>query len=178
MNKKIVTICVLMLVSLPVIATASVNESKTESTFSVPIINGPKKGTIGEVYEYTITYEDPSGEDVYYQIIWGDCAIIKNDGPHKSGEVITRSHAWCEICCGPGDFTIRVKATNENEQESNWGKLDVTMNAKGNKQLNYNSVFGRFFEKLMLRFPILGQLLNHFPFFEKILNQITIINKI
>ncbi|UCB59275.1 MAG: hypothetical protein JSV67_02995 [Thermoplasmatales archaeon] len=157
MNKKIVNICVLMLVTIPIIATASADELNLKTESTAPIITGPTKGTFGNVYEYSITYTDPEGEDVYYKIRWGDCIIIYNDGPHKSGETIKRSHAWCDLCCGPGEFTISVRARNDNGDLSDWGELRVKMEEKEDKPL-YKPVFSTLFEKLLQRFPILGKI--------------------
>lgn len=158
MNRKITAIFVLTLVGIPIVATASAYELKTESASTIPIITGPTTGTLGKSYEYSITYTDPDGEDVYYKIYWGDCMVIFNDGPHKSGETIKRSHAWCEICCGPGDFTIRVQATDGNGGQSQLGTLDVTMN-KNKDYKSYHSFFNNFFESHQNLFPMLRQLL-------------------
>jgi len=160
MNGKITAIFVLALVTLPVL-TATANDEVTfeVSTFSnTPIIEGPTNGIIGNVYEYTVTFEDPQGDSVFYKIVWGDCMIINNAGPYESGEEVKVSHGWCKECCGPGDFTIRVQATDDNGDHSNWGALDVTME-KSKDSLSHNSLFHFFFEKLMGRFPVFEKLL-------------------
>jgi len=160
MNGKITAIFVLALVTLPVL-TATANDGvifEVSTSSNTPIIKGPTNGIIGNVYEYTVTFEDPQGEDVYYTIRWGDCMIINNAGPYESGEEVQFSHGWCENCCGPGTFTIQVQATDDNGDHSNWGTLDVTMD-KNKDSSSYNSLFHFFFEKLMGRFPVFEKLL-------------------
>lgn len=160
MNGKIITICVLALVTIPVL-TATANDRVTfevSTSSNTPIIEGPTNGIIGNVYEYTVTFEDSQGDDIYYTIRWGDCMIIKNAGPYESGEEVQFSHAWCEVCCGPGTFTICVQATDDNGDHSNWGTLEVTM-GKNKDSSSYNSLFQFFFEKLMERFPVFEKLL-------------------
>jgi len=160
MNGKIIILCVLALVALPVL-TATANDGVNfdiSTSSNTPIIEGPTNGIIGNVYEYTVTFEDPQGDDVFYKIVWGDCLVINNAGPYESGEEVIFSHAWCKECCGPGDFTIRVQATDVNGGQSDWGTLDVTMD-KNKDSSSYNSLFHFFFEKLMGRFPVFEKLL-------------------
>jgi hypothetical protein len=100
-----------------------------------PIINGPTEGIFGNTYEYEIYYFDPEDDDIYYKIYWGDCMVIMADGPYKSGEIVKYRHCWCEICCGPGIYTIMVKAFNKDGYESEWGTLDVNLKPKKNNLL-------------------------------------------
>ena len=158
MKGKIIALCVLALVTIPVL-TATANEIKAlDANTNRPIITGPTNGIITKTYEYKVTYIDPQGDDVYYKIIWGDCKIIMNDGPHKSGEEVVFSHKWCEVCTGPGEYTIRVQATDDNGQKSNWGTLDVTMHPFKIRK-THNLLLMNFLENLLDRFPILEILL-------------------
>ncbi len=151
-----IAVCVLTLVTFPVLF-ATANEINTiDGGSNVPIITGPTEGIHGEVYNYQITYSDPNGDDVYYEIAWGDCAIICNAGPFKSGEVVTFSHAWCSFCTGPGTFTIKVMGFDGNGDNSNWGTLSVHMRSRV-KWFNNQGIY-HLFENLIERFPILENL--------------------
>lgn len=159
MKGKIIALCVLALVTIPVLSATGTEIEAVDGNSNAPIITGPTSGIMGKTYEYKVTYTDPQGEDVYYKIFWGDCAIILNDGPHKSGEEVIFSHAWCDVCAGPGKFTIRVQASDDNDQKSNWGTLEVTMRSSRERTI-HNSLLARLFEKLIERFPILEKLLD------------------
>lgn len=156
MKGILIVVYVLALVTIPVLF-ATANEIDTlDVGTNVPIITGPTEGILGEVYDYKITYSDLHGEDVYYEIRWGDCAIICNAGPFKSGEEVTFSHAWCSICTGPGTFTIQVMGFDDNGDNSNWGTLSVYMRGKEKGLNNLNLIY--FIEKLIGRFPLLENL--------------------
>lgn len=159
MKGKLIILCVLTLVTIPVLSATANEEVTIKGNSTAPTINGPTEGIIGESYEYIITFKDPQGDDVYYNIFWGDCMVIIHDGPHKSGEEVIFSHAWCEMCTGPGKYTIRVQASDDNGYESNWGTLEVTMKLKRDSA-SYNSLIMSLFEKLIERFPILENLLD------------------
>jgi hypothetical protein len=152
MKGKIITIFVLMLVNIPIlVVTANIY-----TPISTPMIIGETDGIIGKTYEYIISSTHHDGDDVYYDISWGDCLAIKNDGPYKSGEEVIFSHSWCEVCCRPGDFTIYVKATDGKGTQSNQAMLIVTMNS-GEEIIK--TQFLNFLEKHPSLFPLLRQLL-------------------
>ena len=151
MNRKIITLCVLTLVIIPII---NVSAKVINAPPNTPIINGETKGVIGTTYNYTIKSYDPNNNDVFYKIRWGDCKVIYNTGPHSSGEEVTFSHAWCELCCGPGDFTIQVKAFDNDGGESGWGTLNVEMKPDKDKPI-LNQVYLTFFEMLIKLFNTL-----------------------
>ncbi|MFW6149157.1 MAG: hypothetical protein ACOC6D_04795, partial [Atribacterota bacterium] len=70
----------------------------------------------------------------------------------ESGKVITVNHTWDE----KGDYTIRAKAKDTKDLESDWGTLDVTM--PKNKVFNFN-LLEWLFERFPNAFPILRHLL-------------------
>jgi hypothetical protein len=157
MKGKLMALCVLTLVAIPALSATANEIDKLYKNTNGPIITGPIDGIIGVVYEYEITYADPQGDDVYYEIRWGDCAVIFNADPFKSGEEVTFSHAWCSVCTGPGTFTILVMASDGNGDNSQWGALDVQM--RGIKEIGLNDlVLYHILEKLIGWFPILGNL--------------------
>jgi len=133
---------------VPVVVNTGQSPSKS-------VISGPTIGTIGEIYEYTVSSTDPQDNDVYYKISWGDCAVMYWDGPHKSGEEVTYEHAWCSVCFpGGGDFTICVEVKDDDDNNGKSETFEVSM-GRGNHQSHFSASFLQFLEKLMERFPIL-----------------------
>ncbi|UCF50635.1 MAG: S8 family serine peptidase [Thermoplasmatales archaeon] len=82
---------------------------------SKPVIDGPTNGTVGTSYDYTISTEDPEGDDVYFWVDWGDSTNSGWIGPYLSGEEVTVSHLWES----EGDYEILAKSKDES-YESPW----------------------------------------------------------
>lgn len=74
-----------------------------------PTINGPISGDIGEELIYTFVSEDFEGDDLFYNINWGDGNTTDWFGPYASGEEITVNHTWIS----KGDFGITAKAKDD-----------------------------------------------------------------
>jgi len=88
-----------------------------------PLINGPTSGIPGIEYTYTFVATDSDGDNIAEYIIdWGDGNQETIPGG-PSGVSVTKNHTWNE----KGTYTIRAKAKDENNLESNWGTLSVTM---------------------------------------------------
>ena len=87
----------------------------------IPEINGPLQGKPGIEYECTIQSIDPEDHTLYYYIEWGDGDITDWSGPYNSGEEVPVKHIYET----KGTYTIRVKARDELNAESDWGTLDV-----------------------------------------------------
>ena len=105
-----------------------------------PIIKGPTRVAPGVEYEYTFTTTDPNGDDVYYYINWGGYFNVGEwIGPYSSGEQIVLTHTWKN----KGIYTIKAKAKDIFDLESDWGYLTVTtlpnynINTQNNQQ-SYN----------------------------------------
>jgi PKD domain-containing protein len=90
---------------------------------STPSINGPNSGKAGENHEYKFQSTDPEGDNVFYCIDWGDGTGEVCIGPFASGIQATASHTWSS----QGDYTIRAKAKDIHDAESDWATLEVTM---------------------------------------------------
>lgn len=88
-----------------------------------PTITGPVKGKIGIPQEYTITSSDPENQQVQYFIDWGDSNNSGWLGPFNSGEQITVNHTWGT----KGTYSVKVKAKDPVNAESEWATLDVKM---------------------------------------------------
>jgi len=116
-----------------------------------PTITGETDGKFGQPYDYTFVSSDPQDDDVYYYIEWGDNQVEEWIGPYESGEEVVRSHAWDER----GEYTIRAKARDIFEAESDWATLEVTMPVN---QQSTGSLFLRFLERFPNAFPILRQI--------------------
>ena len=87
-----------------------------------PTITGPAKGTVHVATYYNFTTIDPEGDNVYYYIDWGDNTIV-GTAFIKSGAKITLSHTWNTN----GTYSIKAKAVDKHEAESDWTTLKVTM---------------------------------------------------
>jgi len=114
----------------------------------IPTINGPSKGGVGKEQEFEVSSTDPDGDDVYYYIDWGDGKVLDWDGPYNSGDKITKKHTFNEET----DYTIKVKAKDVYDLESDWAQL-VFSAPKTKMKLVL------LFEDILNRFPLLKQLL-------------------
>jgi hypothetical protein len=90
---------------------------------NTPVITGPAKGTVGNTYLYTFTTTDADGDMVYYYIDWGDDQVTEWVGPYNSGATATVTHVWSQ----EGSYTIKAKAKDVYDVESDWGELTITM---------------------------------------------------
>jgi len=64
-----------------------------------------------------------NGDDVYYYIEWGEYSNAGEwIGPYSSGEQIILTHTWDK-----GTYTIKAKAKDVYDQESEWGYLEVSV---------------------------------------------------
>ena len=59
--------------------------------------------------------------DVYYYIDWDDGNLEKWIGPYNSDEAVTLGHIWYES----KSYTIRAKAKDMNDSESEWETFDI-----------------------------------------------------
>lgn len=121
---------------------------------STPIITGPSQGKRGINYNYEIESIDPENENVSYYIDWGDETNTGWIGPHPSGQEQTLNHTWNK----KGTYTIKAKAKDSHDQESDWGTLSITM--------PYEPPHFRIFEWLFERFP------HAFPLLQYLLQKI------
>ena len=119
-----------------------------------PEIDGPTSGKAGVEYNYTLSSTDPDGDDVFYCIDWGDDTGEVCMGPYASGEEVIVSHIWTE----QDTYTIKVKAKDTYDAESDWATLEVSMPM--NKPFNFNfNLLSWLFERLPHAFPILRHML-------------------
>lgn len=114
----------------------------------IPTIVGPSSGRNGKTYDYKISTTDPDGDNVYYWILWYDgCPGVSWDGPYNSGEEIIKSFSWDN----QGNYTISVKAKDENGAESDWATLEIKMP----KRINNNmEIITKYFNNYLKLFRI------------------------
>ncbi len=117
---------------------------------NAPTISGIVYGETGVEYEYTFNTTDPNGDDIKYFIDWGD-TINEWTGEHPSGMNVKINHSWS----GRGNYTIKAKAVDGDDAESEWGMLEVTM--PKNIALKFY-VFRWLFKSLPYIFPTLRYL--------------------
>lgn len=102
--------------------TAEITE-QTNNPPNKPSITGPAKGKAGTNYDYKIKTTDPDGDEVWYYIEWGDGTDSGWQGPYLSNEERTFSHTWQS----QNTYTIKVKAKDSSDAESEWTTFDVSM---------------------------------------------------
>ena len=125
--------------------------TKANTQPNAPTITGPAKGKIKVAIAYNFTTTDPDSNNVSYYIDWGDETNSGWIGPYTSGEEITQSHTWTK----KGDYTIKAKAKDSFENESDWGELSVSM------PCSYDIPMQWFLERLFERFPHAFPILRH-----------------
>ncbi len=77
--------------------------------------SGPTSGEVGVQYDFTVVTTDPEGEDVSYQVDFGE-QIAEWSGYYPSGEAATVSYAWSNA----GAYDMKVRAKDINENISSW----------------------------------------------------------
>jgi len=115
-----------------------------------PKIIGPTKGIPEKIYNYNFTNcIDPDGDNMTYQVEWGDGSI--DEGFIESGGYITISHSWNK----KGDYTIKARLIDEYEAEGDWATLNISIKKSKASQLNLlNDLFLQ-----SLKFFIINRLL-------------------
>jgi hypothetical protein len=120
-----------------------------------PIINGPNSGKPGRSYDFTFVAVDPEGDNISYEINWGDGTVDNWFGPVESNVVITRSHTWKT----KGTYTIQARAKDVHGAVGEWGTLMVVMPLEN--QFQFPHPFLWFLQQLFQRFPHAFPLLRH-----------------
>ena len=117
---------------------------------------GPPNGGMNKEYTFSTNTIDADGDQVYYMWRWGDGVYTDWLGPFDSGETTSASHSWQKT----GNFKIRVKAKDTNDQETEWSD-ELIFNVEKSKTINSPFVFilERLFGKFPHSFPILRHLI-------------------
>jgi pyrrolidone-carboxylate peptidase len=121
-----------------------------------PNITGLENGKTGEEYKYNFSTRDADVDNVYYFIDWGDGTNSSWLGPFDSGKEITANHVWNE----KGTYTIKAKAKDILNAESDWGTLTVAMPITSSV-FTFNHFFKQLLERFPYAYPILRQMLGY-----------------
>ncbi len=114
-----------------------------------PVINGPKSARYNESQSYIFITNDPDGDDVFYQILWGDGTSEDWIGPYNSDELITVDHSWVE----QGIYIIVARAKDVYGYVSEWTEFEVEI--PRNRQFYLNALSWLFLRVPLFRY-ILG----------------------
>ncbi|UCF50604.1 MAG: SBBP repeat-containing protein [Thermoplasmatales archaeon] len=101
---------------------AKVLHDDINSPPDAPTIDGPNSGKPGRDYEYTFNSIDENEDSIMYIIEWGDNNTEWTEYGN-SGEDFILTHSWNE----DGEYTIKAKAKDIHDAESNWAYFDVTI---------------------------------------------------
>jgi outer membrane protein assembly factor BamB len=88
-----------------------------------PTILGKVQGKAGEKYKYVFNAIDPDNNPIQYYIEWGDGSTSGWSPVLASGENSNYWHTYSE----QGGYTIRCKAKDVFDEESDWGTLEISM---------------------------------------------------
>ena len=125
-----------------------------------PTITGETQGKTGEKYNYAIVSQDPENDEVHYYVDWGDNITEGWFGPYPAGETITITHTWDD----DGTYTVKVKAKDTSDAESDWTTLDVTMPV--NIHFNHPII------------ELIQQIIHNYPLLQKIVGVLTIVQQL
>jgi len=117
----------------------------------VPTISGPTTGKVGVPLDFTVVTSDPDGQDVFYDIFWGNAGGAP-EGPYGSGEEQTFTHTWTMA----GRFTIKVKAMDTSGDWSESREYEIKISRPRSIE---NLFLAHIFERFPNIFPIFRQLL-------------------
>jgi outer membrane protein assembly factor BamB len=124
---------------------------ESNSPPEAPTISGETNGKVGEEYEFRLQAFDPDNNPVSYYIEWGDGSTTGWTFERASGEIYYYDHTWSE----KGNYTIRAKARDTLNEESNWTEFEIKITNPRNKTLNIY-----YWIRLLERFPLLQKILN------------------
>ena len=124
--------------SEPIVITIIENDPPT-----TPTIQGPSNGKVGSPLTYSFTSTDPDGDQVAYLIDWADGTPTSWSNYYDSGQTYTASHTWNS----EGAFTIKAKAKDSYNAESDWGTYTVTI--PRNKVFQYSFLL-KFLDRVIL----------------------------
>jgi hypothetical protein len=115
--------------------------------------DGPTNGKPRTEYTFTTRTIDPDDDQVYYYFSWGDGSNSGWVGPYTSGDTASVTNSWSDTA----SYAIKVKAKDENGQETNYSEQVWIHISKSRVITN------PFLLQLLERFP------NAFPLIREIL---------
>ncbi len=119
-----------------------------------PDIDGLHSGKVEVVYDFTFVTDDPDGDNVIYEINWGD-NNSEEKGPYSSGVELVVNHSWDE----PGTYIIEARVKDEFcGFYSDWTEFEITIQ-----------------RTRAIYYPLLSWLFERFPLLERLLSLIRVI---
>lgn len=136
---KIVPILVLGILVLSSVGMAAVNNNNAISDNTTadnhppdtPKITGPKYTRPGP-HIWAFKAIDPDGDNISYEIDWGDGITEKWIGPYASGEEVTRTHSYSVKMTA----SIRARANDTHGAIGEWGYLLVVISESSQQFIN------------------------------------------
>ena len=107
-------------------------------------VEGPDESEINKELSYQTQTTDPDGDQVYYMFDWDDGTHSEWLGPYESGETCTATHTYTK----EGEYRVKAKAKDTYDVQSSWKRSE---------------------ENMRLELMFLRNILNNFPFLQKIL---------
>jgi outer membrane protein assembly factor BamB len=113
-----------------------------------PTILGESNGKVGVKYLFIFNSIDPDRNPISLYIDWGDGS---NGWTREcaSGEDLKFEHSWSD----KGNYTIRAKAKDVFNEESNWTEFEIKITNPRNR-ISFGSLFFRFLEPLVLLYKM------------------------
>ena len=99
---------------------------------NAPEIDGLSRVRVNKDYEFNFYTIDPDGDDVRYFIDWGD-GYYEETHFYPSGSNIKIKHIWST----KGNFTVKAKAVDVYNAESNWSRLEIIVPKERESFLNF-----------------------------------------
>jgi hypothetical protein len=121
----------------------------------IPQITGPSEGKPGNSYLYNLLTTDAQDQNIYYYVDWGDNTTTGWLGPYISGTQIHVTHAWTE----KGTYTVKAKAKDTFDAESDWGIVQVVMPTE--YKFSLNSILQHLLELFPNMFPVLRHMMGY-----------------
>ncbi len=109
-----------------------------------------KKSKVDKSLTFCTETFDPDGEQIWYWWEWGDGEHSGWFGPNQNNETACATHSWKES----GPYTIKVKAKDVFDAESEWATLDINIPRCKNF---LNHALMSLFSRLINLFPTLLQ---------------------
>lgn len=121
----------------------------------IPSIDGPAETKPHVVLTYTFIGTDFDGQDLKFEIYWGDGNAATGLGPYHSGQAVKINHTWA----ARGTYTIKMRTTDTAGAISEWATLDVA--APFSYQFSLDLFLQHLFERFPHAFPILRHLMGY-----------------
>jgi len=87
-----------------------------------PKLIGPDYMDANIEYQFNISSIDPEGDDIFYNVSWGDGTHSCWIGPYESGSVINIFHSYAK----KGSYCVKFMTKNEFGPESDWMPVTKT----------------------------------------------------